>query len=89
MNLDGSNGALAFSLPRVELRSSPRGWRGLCFLADGTCREWDCGSVDSLAAAKAQAADQAQRLIGAPRAAGPIESPAAAGADRRDGHILD
>ncbi len=67
MNLDGSNEALAFSLPRVELRSSSRGWRALCFLADGTCREWACGSVDSLAAAKAHAVEQAQRLVDAPR----------------------
>ena len=39
MNLDGSDGAQVFSLPRLELRSSSKGWRSLCFLADGSQRE--------------------------------------------------
>lgn len=73
MNLDGSDGALVFSLPRIELQSSSRGWRCFCFLANGSRREWACGPVDSLAAAKALAAEQAQGFIGAPGAIRQVE----------------
>jgi hypothetical protein len=64
MNLDGSDGAQVFSLPRLELRSSSRGWRSLCFLADGSRREIAGGTVDTLMAAKAAAVDQARGLLG-------------------------
>jgi hypothetical protein len=74
MNLDGSDGALVFSLPRLELRSSSRGWRGLFFLADGSQREWAGGTADSLMAAKAVAVEQARTLVGRP---GPVLVPAA------------
>ena len=74
MNLDGSDGALVFSLPRLELRSSPRGWRSLCFLADGSRREVAGGSADSLMAAKASAVEQARGLLGPAHAAALLES---------------
>ena len=64
LNLDGSDAALVFSLPRLELRSSSRGWRSLCFLADGAQREIPGGSADSLLAAKAAAVDQARGILG-------------------------
>jgi hypothetical protein len=64
MNLDGSDGGLVFSLPRLELRSSSRGWRSLCFLPDGSQREIPGGSADSLMAAKATAVDQARGILG-------------------------
>jgi hypothetical protein len=64
MNLDGSDGAHVFSLPRLELRSSSKGWRSLCFLADGSRREIAGGSADSLMAAKAAAVDQARAILG-------------------------
>ncbi len=64
MNLDGSDGARVFSLPRLELRSSAKGWRSLCFLADGSRREIAGGSADSLMAAKAAAVDQARAVLG-------------------------
>ena len=64
MNLDGSDGGQVFSLPRLELRSSSRGWRSLCFLADGSQREIAAGSADSLMAAKASAVDQARGILG-------------------------
>jgi hypothetical protein len=64
MNLDGSDGAQVFSLPRLELRSSSRGWRSLCFLSDGSQREVAGGSADSLMAAKAAAVDQARSILG-------------------------
>jgi hypothetical protein len=64
MNFDGSDGGLVFSLPRVELRSSSKGWRGLCYLADGGRREWVCGSADSLEAVKTMAVEQARGFVG-------------------------
>ena len=64
LNLDGSDGALVFSLPRLELRSSSTGWRSLCFLVDGSPRERAAGSADSLMAAKAAAIEQARALLG-------------------------
>jgi hypothetical protein len=67
MNLDGSDGSLAFSLPRLELRSTGTGWRGLHFLADGRCREWACAVEDSLRAAKASAVEEARRFAATPR----------------------
>jgi len=69
LNVDGSDAALVFSLPRLELRSSSRGWRSLCFLADGTQREHAGGSADSLMAAKAQALLQAGGTLGPAHAA--------------------
>ena len=48
----------------LELRSSSRGWRSLCFLADGSQREIPGGSADSLMAAKAAAVDQARGILG-------------------------
>jgi hypothetical protein len=38
VNLDGTDAGTAFALPRVELRSSPRGWVCGCRLPDGTSR---------------------------------------------------
>lgn len=67
MNLDGSDAALVFSLPRVELRSSFAGWRGLCFLADGSCREWPCVAAGSLLETKARAVEQARGFVGGSR----------------------
>jgi hypothetical protein len=69
MNLDGSDGGLVFTLPRLELRSSSRGWRSLCFLADGSQREIPGGAADSLMAAKAAAVDQARGILGPTHAA--------------------
>jgi hypothetical protein len=67
MNLDGTDGLLAFSLPRLELRSTRAGWRGLHFLADGRCREWACAAEDSLRAAKATAMEEVRRFADPPR----------------------
>jgi len=36
VNLDGTNAALQFTLPRIEIRSSPRGWSCACHLSNGT-----------------------------------------------------
>jgi hypothetical protein len=77
MNLDGSDGAQVFSLPRLELRSSSKGWRSLCFLPDGSQREVAGGSATSLMAAKASAVDQARGILGAAYAARLPAGPAA------------
>ncbi|HET6439253.1 MAG TPA: hypothetical protein VFG59_14385 [Anaeromyxobacter sp.] len=36
VNLDGTNAALQFTLPRIEIRSTPRGWACTCHLGNGT-----------------------------------------------------
>jgi hypothetical protein len=64
MNLDGSNGALAFSLPRIELQSTRVGWRALYLLADGRRREWSCPAEDSLRAAQASALAEVRGFTG-------------------------
>jgi hypothetical protein len=64
VNLDGSNAAAVFSLPRLEVRGSARGWRCLCLLTDGTRHEHLCGSSDSVHAARAAALAQAGRMLG-------------------------
>lgn len=38
VNLDGTNAALAFTLPRIELHSGPRGWACVCHLQNGISR---------------------------------------------------
>jgi hypothetical protein len=75
MNLDGSDAALVFSLPRLELRSSSRGWRSICFLVDGSQREVAGGSAESLLAAKASAVEQARGLLGPGHAAALLPVP--------------
>jgi len=64
INLDGTNAALVFSLPRIEVRSSSRGWRSECLLADGTRSECGTAYQGGVAAAKAGALAQAERLLG-------------------------
>jgi len=64
LNLDGTNAALVFSLPRIEVRSSVRGWRSECLLSDGTRSECGVAYQGGVAAAKATALAQAERLLG-------------------------
>lgn len=63
LNLDGTDAALVFSLPRIEVRSSPRGWRSECLLADGTRSEVGSAYQGGVAAAKATAVAQAGRML--------------------------
>jgi hypothetical protein len=51
VNLDGTDAALTFSLPRIELHTSPRGWSCTCHLANGTTRTVALGPASSVAAA--------------------------------------
>ncbi len=64
LNLDGSDAAVVFSLPRIEVRSSAQGWRCLCLLPDGTLRERAGSSTDTVLGAKAAALEQAGRMLG-------------------------
>jgi hypothetical protein len=64
LNLDGSDAAATFSLPRLEVRGSTRGWRSLCLLANGTVSERPGDLADSMPAAKAAALEQAGRMLG-------------------------
>ena len=63
-NLDGSDAAAVFSLPRLEIRASIAGWRSVCLLADGTLRETAESSIGSVLAAKAAALEQAGQILG-------------------------
>lgn len=69
LNLDGSDAGAGFSLPRLEVRSSSRGWQSLWFSQDGSRRERPPGSTDSLVAAQAAALELAG-LSAAPPAVG-------------------
>ena len=64
LNLDGSDASVVFSLPRLEVRCSPTGWHSLCLAPDGTLRERQGGSVNSVVAAKASALEQAGSMLG-------------------------
>ncbi len=52
VNLDGTDAERTFTLPRIELRSSPHGWTCVCHLEDGTSRLVPLGGSTSAAAAK-------------------------------------
>jgi hypothetical protein len=58
LNLDGSDASGGITYPRLELRSSPRGWRSFWLLPDGTVREDACPTADDLVSAKARALDR-------------------------------
>ena len=63
VNLDGSDAAHVFSLPRVEVRSSPQGWRSACFFQDGRQSEWTIPYAGGAAATMADALAHALRLL--------------------------
>jgi hypothetical protein len=63
VNLDGTNAALTFTLPRIELRSSPRGWACVCHLENGTSRLVPLGPSTSAAAAKRAGIEGSLRAV--------------------------
>jgi len=69
VNLDGTDAALVFSLPRIEVRSSPRGWQTECFHEDGTKSGGGPAYPGGSAAAKGSAISEATRLLPAHHAA--------------------
>ena len=64
LNLDGSDAAAGFSLPRLELHTSPAGWECVCHLADGTSHR-PRGRADSITAAKGAVLREARSVLGA------------------------
>lgn len=66
-NLDRTDAAKAFSLPRLEIHPSPRGWSCRCLLLDGTSHEVR-GLAGSIFTAKRAAVGQAHEVLGAPHA---------------------
>jgi hypothetical protein len=51
VNLDGTDAAQQFTLPRIEIHSGPRGWTCACHLGNGTSRLVPLGRPTSSAAA--------------------------------------
>ncbi len=64
VNLDGSDAATTFALPRIELHSGARGWTCVCRLADGTSREVVVGRASDAAAVKRAGVAQARLALG-------------------------
>ncbi len=69
VNLDGSDAAAVFSLPRLEIRATAQGWRSLCLLADGRQSEVAGGSMRGMQAARMAALSLAETLLGPANAA--------------------
>jgi hypothetical protein len=63
VNLDGTNAATAFSLPRIELHSGPSGWTCICHRQNGTSVKLPLGAGPSAQAAK-HAAVEAMLALG-------------------------
>lgn len=57
VNLDGSNAAGEFRLPRIELHSGPKGWTCICHRQNGTSLKLPLGAGASAPAAKHAAAE--------------------------------
>jgi hypothetical protein len=66
LNLDGTDAARSFSLPRLELHSGAGGWTCAFHLPDGTSRVVSIGSVPTAVAAKRVAVEEALRALGPP-----------------------
>jgi hypothetical protein len=64
LNVDGSDAATQFSLPRLELHSSAQGWQCLCLLAHGRSHQTR-GSTGSTSAAKRATVEEARVVLGA------------------------
>ena len=59
VNLDGTNAAREFTLPRIELHSGARGWTSVCRLQDGRSRQLPIEHASTVAAAKLAAVEEA------------------------------
>lgn len=68
LNLDGTDAAAVFSLPRLELRSSPQGWVCGCLLPDATSTR-SAEPVATVQAAKSAALLLARSALGPSHAA--------------------
>lgn len=65
VNLDGTNAAEGFSLPRLELHSGPRGWTCVCHRPDGMSLDLQLAGATTAPEAKRAAAEGALRAVGA------------------------
>jgi hypothetical protein len=63
VNLDGTNAAGEFTLPRIELHSGPKGWTCVCHRQNGTTLKLPLGPATTAAAAK-QVAVEAMLALG-------------------------
>jgi hypothetical protein len=63
VNLDGTDAAGQFTLPRVEIQSGARGWTCVCHLPNGTSRERPL-SAATVPAAKRAALAEASIALG-------------------------
>jgi hypothetical protein len=61
VNLDGTDAARVFALPRVEVRSSPGGWLIACFNEDGSRSGGGVAHSSGLVDAKQRAIAEAAR----------------------------
>jgi hypothetical protein len=64
VNLDGTNAAREFTLPRIELHAGARGWTSVCHFQDGTSRRLPVGDASTLAAAKLAVIEEALLALG-------------------------
>ncbi len=64
VNLDGSDAATRFALPRLELHSGPHGWTGVCHLEGGTSSALAIGHAGGAAEARRAAVEGAARALG-------------------------
>lgn len=64
VNLDGSDAARGFALPRLELHSGPHGWTAVCHLEGGGTQALPIGSPDGATEAKRAAVERAAAALG-------------------------
>lgn len=64
LNVDGTDAATRFSLPRLELHSSAQGWQCFCLLAHGGSHQTR-GPTGSTSAAKRATVEEARVVLGA------------------------
>jgi hypothetical protein len=66
LNVDGSDAARSFSLPRLELQAGAAGWTCVCHLPDGTTRPASVGAAPTVLAATRAAVEVGLRCLGPP-----------------------
>jgi hypothetical protein len=64
VNLDGTSAAQSFTVPRIEIRTSPRGWTCACHLGDGTSLLVPLGNPTTAAAAMRAGVEACLRAVG-------------------------
>ena len=75
LNLDGTDASSVFTLPRLEVRASPQGWRSECLLANGRRAVLAPPWLGAAAAVRLQAVHLAAPLLAAARRPPPGDEP--------------